>query len=183
MRKPAPPSVAKALTLISALALLWSCSGGSAEPVRGEVIAPDVPEFQARLIEGGVTFSEYESAVLTAMSCLNDAGIDVEGPHLEQGGRFLSFDFGIFPEGTPDSEVEAASQAMSRCEDEYLTYVVDAYTKENQPSEAEVAERERLRRECAADLGFDISGDSPDSALYDLLLSYPDVSVCLDRHP
>ncbi|MGI9609396.1 MAG: hypothetical protein ACR2NL_03780 [Acidimicrobiia bacterium] len=89
--------------------------------------------YQEELLVDGVTFAEYERAVLDTMSCIESKGMEVLGPYPEGGGLALSFDYGGWPDGTPTEELVRADFQFSECAGEFLTDVEDAYYESLQP--------------------------------------------------
>lgn len=120
----------------------------------------EVSEYQLQVLVGGVSWDEYVAAVLATMSCISDGGVAVYGPYPENGGRFLSFDYGgQKPEGESQSELKEALTAEDRvageCANEYLSVIGPTYADANELTEAEVRERFAKERDCAEDLGFE----------------------------
>ena len=155
------------------------CSSGRSAPADALYIGDDVSEYQQTLLLDGVTFGEYERATLAAMQCLEDLGVRTFGPYPEDGGRFLSFDYGDFAPDTPEAVLTEADLAADSCIEEFLAVVAATYSDANRPTASELAEINASRRACVADRGFtEIPAD--EAGLIRLILEYPDLAGCLE---
>jgi hypothetical protein len=135
------------------------------------------------VLEGGVSFDEFERSILTTMSCIQAEGIVVYGPYEEQGGRSLSFDYGGLPAGANEGELRAQDTIAQSCMDEYLSAVSLVYAESVAPSGAELREREAKRRACARGLGYLAPEDMIPGEFYTLVTEHEDLSVCIERYP
>jgi hypothetical protein len=81
---------------------------------------------QAMLADGEVTFGEYEAAIATSLSCLEDAGFDVIGPTHNDRQGFTLIDYS-YSEFAPGMTREQGSAVADACLDEHSTLVEAAY--------------------------------------------------------
>ena len=98
--------------------LVAGCSGPPSPAPTAPVTPEDTPtvgdtsslasEEQRALLADGVTFAEYESAVLRSIRCMRDSGIDV------QGGDVTS------PRGFPEIRYMFAGSSAGRTDDQTL---------------------------------------------------------------
>ncbi|MCB1247049.1 MAG: hypothetical protein KDB69_07285 [Acidimicrobiia bacterium] len=120
--------------------IVAACASGSPSTSLN-IGSEEISDYQREVLEDGVvTFSEYESAVLATMSCIEDNGFGVRGPFDFQGG--LSFDVIVAPGeqlmpgdmGDTGSDVLAQSdRAVEDCEAHFLFPLVDVYNEANAP--------------------------------------------------
>lgn len=78
------------------------------------------------LADGEVTFEEYEAAIATSLSCLEDAGFDVIGPTHNDRQGFTLIDYS-YSEFAPGMTREQGSAVADACLDEHSTMVEVAY--------------------------------------------------------
>lgn len=78
------------------------------------------------LADGEVTFEEYEAAIATSLSCLEDAGFDVIGPTHNDRQGFTLIDYS-YSEFAPGMTREQGSAVADACLDEHSTMVEAAY--------------------------------------------------------
>lgn len=129
----------------------------------------EIPEFQRALLEDGVTFDEYESAVLAAVACLEANGIEVYGPYrndqLPRGRKIyapgydpsLTYSFGWTLPDTASSDLQDAADAVyDDCVAEYLDHVEAAWSDVTAPTEEELDRAYEDLVACLRDQGFEI---------------------------
>lgn len=168
----------------TALLIAASLAGcGSEAAVQGESELADVSAFQQELLTDGVTYPEFERAILATMTCIEDKGISVWGPFPDQGGKSLSFDYGGLPEGASESELQAQDESANACIEEYMSVVSAVYAQSILPSETELQQRESDRRACAREMGYETPEDMGTDQFYGLVAETPELQTCIDRYP
>jgi hypothetical protein len=169
--------------LVAVLAIGFAaCSKSGADAVAGE--SGQTSEYQRKLLENGVTYDEFEQAVLATMACLEDHGVPTFGPYPEQGGKSLSFDLGNLPLNATDEQFTAQERIVQECTSEYSDVVADVYAQSILPTEAETQEREEKRRACARELGFDVPDDMDTGEFYMLVWeNRSELGECLKLYP
>jgi hypothetical protein len=144
----------RAAILIVAMVLAVAACGGQTSS------SADMPtsDFQAKILaDSKVDFSEYESAILAAMSCVESEGFETRGPFESLGGRGLGFDAVV-----PDSAQVEYDRVLDDCEQEYLYPLVYVYNEQIAPSEADIQRGDEIVLECVRALGYD-AVDSQDA--------------------
>lgn len=128
----------------------------------------DIPAFQRALLEDGVTFAEYESAVLAAAACIEQHGFEVYGPftgdQLPRGKVYAPgsdpsqrYSLGVVTPDTASAEIQnAARSALDDCQTEYLDYVDAAWDDVVAPSEEDLNRFYTDLVACLRGNGFDI---------------------------
>jgi hypothetical protein len=163
--------------------LATGCGGDSSDT--GDDVAvqyPNATEYQLELLEGGVTWAEYEKAAIDMVACMKDHGVAASGP--SRSGNAVSIDV-AFPRGASEAEVERVEAISAECEEEYFDVVSSVWNMSVMPTEEELAERERNRRACARELGFDTPDDMPNDEFYRIVFDHYDALVpgCVDKYP
>jgi hypothetical protein len=146
--------------LSAALGLLVSCSSPgkqeadiSASSLIQRVRDEGTAEQRAAVADGVVTFEEYERSALAYISCLESAGFSVDGT-LRFRGRY--YDIVAQTAGTQTVEMQ---EAWSDCAQEFAL-ILDVWSVQNQPSEAELQAARRALAECLREHGIEV-GDPP----------------------
>jgi len=98
------------------------CGGGSDAADDVAARYPSASEYQLELLEGGVTWAEYEKAAIDMVACMKDQGVAVTGPTPSGNGFSWNVTLGV-------SEVDVARvEAISvECEEEYFGVVSHVY--------------------------------------------------------
>jgi len=124
-------------------AMLSSC--GSAGTTAATASLPNAPsEFESGLLaDGHVDFAEYTQAYDAAVSCMKASGLDVDGPHLDSGGRFynysVSYDVAVnLPEDQVAAQDTEVDKIMVNCDQEFLDHIEVQWTADSQPTSAQV---------------------------------------------
>lgn len=169
-----------AIGALAVASIATACSGVTPESEGEPFFAdPNTSEYQLQIVDDGITWDEYEGATLATMKCIEDKGIPTYGPRLEDGGRFLSFDYGGLKEGASMDAILAEDRAADECIEEYLSVVGPVYSEANQPTESESQELLVSRIECAKELGYTDIPEDP-GAFTLALVEHPELGVCLD---
>lgn len=138
LKSNARDKVRLASLLVLSGALGMSCTAADSSSDGELVTEASIPlgglsEFQQQIFEDGeVSFPEYERAFFQLVSCINDTGIEAEGPNLEDDGT-LSF-VTATPAGMSDEELVSL---VGNCEDEYTSAVELGFADSVAPSEEE----------------------------------------------
>jgi len=162
--------------------MLSACSEGSGSSEDVAAQYPNASEYQLELLEGGVTWAEYERAVIDMLACIEDQGVPTVGPY--ESGSGLDYEIGSVDMTASDAEFERVSQVHDECYEEHFSVVNDAYYEGIAPSEEEYLEIERNRRACARELGFDAPDDMSREDFYDIVAENVDkLNMCFERYP
>jgi hypothetical protein len=174
--------------LIAALALLMAgaCTGvsdGTAGEVRlppeaGPVttlppVRPDPLQAEV-LADGEVTPSEMERALLAVVSCVEAAGFAAELT------EFSPADGYAFRTHNEASQDDAASQALDRCQQAFLSEIDEPFRLQHGPTQEEIMAEQEAKRRCLLDRGYDAEViDGPDMLSHvdmdDLIACDPDL--------
>jgi len=121
-------------------------------------------EQRAAVADGKVSFEEYEVSVLTYVACLESAGYEVDAT-LRFQGRY--YDVTSSTDGT---ETELMRDSWSACSENF-SLILDVWSVQNQPSEAELQAARRALASCLRDRGVDVNVDPSGKELGDLAAS------------
>lgn len=127
------------------------------------VLIDSASEFEREILEDRyVTAAEYERGVLAAKTCMEEAGIAVEGPDPIYGDVVLSFTF---------DEARFDEARMDACVEEFLNAVEWVWIDQNLPTGAE---REELKENlflCLQADNIDIEGlSTEDEGLHSAII-------------
>jgi hypothetical protein len=167
MRRPAQ-RLSLAMLLIAGIA---GCGGDTDEhadqllpPLDVQQVTAQTTDFQRELLrDGELTFAEYEQAVLAALVCMEDAGLDVEGPFPRDGDeRFIDFRYGGEAQAGEDAESHAGrvNEIGFACMQEYLTDVSRIWESQHllTPEERELQRGHVIQ--CLRDGGLEVAVDA-----------------------
>lgn len=163
----------------------------STAPVSSASTMPEeISEFQQALLEDGVTFDEYETAVLAAAACIQERGFEVYGPYRDDqlpGGRklyapgydpSLGYSLGVtYPATAGDEFQDAADAAYDDCVAEYLDFVDAAWSDVVAPTEEDLDRFYADLVACLRDQGFTIDDPWTRSDI-DGLFGLPGFDAC-----
>jgi hypothetical protein len=126
------------------------------------------PEQQAKLADGGLTFAEYEGAVLDAAECIRSGGLQVIGPSLDGSGTYYEF------QAVARNDSFAADQALiADCTQRHMNAVADVWSVQHLPSEDTLQEARVALESCLREAGVALP-DEPTSADFASLASEGD---------
>lgn len=111
----------------------------------------------AILADGVVTFDEYERAVLATMTCMEDRGLDVEGPHRSERRCVPFVDFAF---GGAEADLAEADAIQEACALDHVSAVADTYAYQDRPSSEELTRQQELVVECLGRIGIAVGDDA-----------------------
>ena len=178
-------------------AMIAGCGGGGDEGTGASLPAIDVQQVVAQttdfqrelLLDGQLSFAEYEQAVLAALACMEEAGLDVEGPYPRSGDeRFLDFRFGgeaLAGEG-PEAHAGRVHETGHSCMSDYLADVSRVWQAQHLLTPEQREEQRGLVIQCLQDAGIEISTDAALEEVYQAAGEHhedPAVTRCHDDYP
>lgn len=117
--------------------------------------------------EGEVTSTEYERAAVAHVRCLQDAGVETNGPDLEDDGSYS------YATRDPDpADTEAHSQAITSCAAEHLAAAEASFAESQAPTQDESAAYYEAVVDCVGSGGIEAT-DSSSASLTDLSREFP----------
>ncbi|MCA9823845.1 MAG: hypothetical protein KC482_05210 [Dehalococcoidia bacterium] len=129
------------------LVLLMSVDGCGESPREGRLPQDrreSEYEFQRELLaDGVVTASELEQAVLANMACLDRKGIRHSKPIYDESNAPPVWNYDVGPVPTEQIGPDGSPTEADKCYEEFQQDVDSAWVLQEQPSEAEMQERER----------------------------------------
>lgn len=148
------------VTLVATACLVAACSneGFDTSTRMGRVFAEawdDASPYERdALIDGTLTFGEYEGAVLAAVACARDAGAEIDGPYERADGSGLTYDY-LGDYGDGDTHWHVIDRFDRECAGRYHWMLDWVWYELTMPTEAE---RQSMRQElvaCLEDIGVD----------------------------
>lgn len=120
--------------------------------------APPTPQdFEAALLEGGLTFEEYEEAFFAFVGCIDEEGWSLVGePTLTSR---LSYDYDLVSSVRETAGPEARDQALAgleRCRTEYFDAVQRQWAIQTAMTETEAQEARDHLGACMRAVGYDL---------------------------
>lgn len=138
------------------------------------------PPFQAALIEGGVTFSEYEEAFFAVVQCARERGIPVDDPVLAPDGLQYTTNFYAPPGSEGDAGLALASDVWVGCEVDFISFVAPKYIEGLILAEERQADELTAVRSCLSGNGLDIDEEADREDIRDAVAPVPEIaSLCV----